>query len=300
MNPKTYPTELRGRWYLQVEKYGKAVTEVCKIFGISRKTYYKWYAHDHQRSSAQYHARRRQPNLKLTHEVCRVVEAQKLRTNYGPLKMRLYLQRRLGLTVSTTILYRFYQRRHLIRRAQKKLPWYQPLAEHIIPQAPGDLVQVDTKYVWLGHRRQYQRTFLDVFTGLQHAVICPTLDAQATVVAFRDAVNTFTFPLRCVQTDNGAENRGTFHQYLIQCGVRHVFIPKSSPQWNGAVERAHGTMDQEFALNPIRPWKTLAAYLHYYNTERIHLGKYCQGRTPLETLQNFQANHPEVLPLSVN
>lgn len=300
MNPTTYPPELRGRWYLQVEKYGKAVTEVCAIFGIARKTYYKWYAHDHQQHSVQYHPWKRQPNLKLTRAVCQVVAAQKRRTNYGPLKMRLYLQRHLGLTVSTTVLYRFYKRQHLIRRPQKKLPWYQPLTEHIVPQAPGDLVQVDTKYVWQGHHRKYQRTFIDVFTGLQHAVVCPTLDAQATVVAFHDAARAFPFPLRCVQTDNGAENRGTFHQYLVQHGVRHVFIPKSSPQWNGAVERAHGTMDQEFALNPHRPWPTLATYLRYYNTERIHLGKYCNGRTPLETLRDFQTLHPEVLPLRVN
>jgi len=42
-----FPPELRGRWYLQVEKHKKSVTEICKIFGISRKTYYKWYKRDH-------------------------------------------------------------------------------------------------------------------------------------------------------------------------------------------------------------------------------------------------------------
>ena len=30
-----YPPELRGKWYLQVEKHGKTVTEVCRTFGIS-------------------------------------------------------------------------------------------------------------------------------------------------------------------------------------------------------------------------------------------------------------------------
>ena len=62
-----------------------------------------------------------------------------------------------------------------------------------------------------------------------------------------------------------AENRGDFHQHLGHKGIAHYFIPKSSPTWDGAVERAHGVIDQEFYLNPTRPWKTLGEYIHFYN-----------------------------------
>ena len=37
------PKELRARWYLQVEKNGRTISEVCSI---SRKTYHKWYNHE--------------------------------------------------------------------------------------------------------------------------------------------------------------------------------------------------------------------------------------------------------------
>jgi len=40
----------------------------------------------------------------------------------------------------------------------------------------------------------------------------------------------------------------------------------------------------------------LAAYLQWYNYERIHLGKYLNGLIPIE---KFQAHH-QVLPLTVN
>jgi hypothetical protein len=66
------------------------------------------------------------------------------------------------------------------------------------------------------------------------------------------------------------------------------------------VERAHGVIDQEFYLNPFRPWKTLNAYLYWYNHERIHLGKYLNGMTPKEKFEQYQSHHPKVLPLSVN
>lgn len=54
------------------------------------------------------------------------------------------------------------------------------------------------------------------------------------------------------------------------------------------MERAHGVIDQEYYLNPQRPWASLADYLHWYNHERIHLGKYLSGLTPTEKLQAYQ------------
>lgn len=296
MNPSVYPKTLRSRWYLLVEKEHRAVTEVCATFGISRKTYYKWYAHDHGRRSPAYRREKRQPNLKLTPDVCTLIETEKQRTNYGPLKMKLLLKRQLGIDVSTTIIYRYYLRKKLIRRPQKRLPWYQPLTDPIIPQRPGELVELDTKYVWLQGTRRYQRTLVDIFTGFQHAVIVDSLEAQNTVVAFEETERIFPFTILGVQTDNGSENRGDFHQYLGRRGIAHYFVPKNSPNWQGAVERAHGVIDQEYYLNPQRPWTSLADYLHWYNYERIHLGKYLNGLIPSEKLQA----HHKVLPLTVN
>lgn len=297
MNPVNYPQDIRFRWYRQVEQVHRSVQEVTVIFGISRKTYYKWYRHDHGQRAPGYRSQKRQPNLKLTPEVCQLIEREKGLTNYGPLKMKLLLWRRLSITVSTTIIYRFYQRKKLIRRPQKKLPWYQPLKEHLIPRQPGDVVQMDAKYVWIEGIRKYQRTFIDVYTGFQHAVITDSLEAQDTVRAFEEAERIFPFPIFGIQNDNGSENRGEFHQYLGKRGIAHYFIPKSSPNWDGAVERAHGVIDQEFYINPLRPWHSLADYLHWYNYERIHLGKYLNGLIPIE---KFQAYQQQVLPLTVN
>lgn len=297
MNTTTYPKELRGRWYLSVEKDHRSITETCRIFGISRETYYKWYRQDHGRTPREYQAPRRQPQLKLTPDVCRVIEQEKRLTNYGPYKMKLLLKRRLDITVSTTIIYRYYKKKGLVRRPQKRLPWYQPLTDPMIPEKPGDIVQIDTKYVWEDGHRRYQRTFVDIYTGFHHAVIVDSLGAQATVIAFEEAEQVFPFAILGVQTDNGPENRGEFHQYLGTRGIAHYFVPKNSPNWQGAVERAHGVIDQEYYLNPLRPWKSLAEYLHWYNHERIHVGKYLKGMTPREKFLSYQS---KVSVLTVN
>jgi transposase InsO family protein len=224
------------------------------------------------------------------------VEKEKGLTNPGPKKLSLMVQRRFGVSISTTVIYRFLKRRNLIQRPQKKLPWYTPLKEKVIPTQPGGVVQMDAKHVWVDNRRKYQRTFVDVFTGYHFAVVVDSMDSHDTVHAFTLAEKYFPFAILSVQSDNGSENRGDFHQYLGTRGITHYFIPKRSPQWNGAVERAHRSIDEEYYRNINRPWNTIREYNRWFNRERIHLGKYLNGLTPHEKYRQWQ----EVSPLGVN
>lgn len=290
-----YPPKVRQKWYFLVEKAGKSVDEVCDWYCISRKTYYKWRRLDF--GSRIYMPRKEHPETKIKGEIRTFIATEKLRINYGPKKMKLLVKRRFGIVISTTAIYKFYKKKGLVRRPQKKLPWYQPLKYPVIPQIPGDVVQVDTKYVWQENKRKYQRTFVDIYTGFHHAVLCDTLESAATARAFEEAEKIFPFKILGVQNDNGSENRGEFHQYLGKRGIAHYFIPKSSPNWDGAVERAHGVIDQEFYLNPTKPWKTLEEYLHWYNYERIHEGKYLNGLIPIEKVEQYLST---VSPLKVN
>src|SRR3989344_613707 len=287
MQPPAYPARIRGKWYFLVEKAGKTVEDVCGLYCISRKTYYKWRAKD--RGSREHIPRKIHPHTKITREIKECIVEEKLRLNYGPNKMRLLVKRRFGIEISTTAIYKLYKKKQLIRRPQKKLPWYKPLKSHIVPRRPGDVVQTDTKYVWINGERKYQRTFIDIFTGFHHAVVVDTLEANDTVRAFEDTERMFPFAILAIQSDNGSENRGDFHVYLGKRGIAHYFIPKSSPNWDGAVERAHGVIDQEFYLRPDRPWKTLQEYLHWYNHERFHEGRYLNGLIPIEKFTKWQS-----------
>ena len=283
-----YRPAIRRKWYFLVDKAGKSVKEVCGLYFISRKTFYKWRGLDLGRRV--YQPKQRQPRTKLTAEIRQFIEEQKLRTNYGPKKMRLLLKRHFVLSVSTTVIYRFYQRRGLIRRPQRKLPWYTPLKAPVVVRKPGDCVQLDLKYVWLEGHRTYQRTFTDVFTGMQYFEYGVTKEDDLTIAAFQGAQAYFPFAILAIQTDNGGEFRGTFHAYLGSLGIAHYFIPKHSPYWNAVVERAHGVIDQEFYLNPLRQWQTPEEYLTYYNYERLHDGKILNGLTPFEKWRYYVNN----------
>lgn len=159
---------MRSRWYAQVDKIGRTVKEVCSIFGISRKTYYKWRKRDLGPKSS-YRAKENHPHLKLTPGVKTFIEKEKLKFNYGPLKMKYLVKWELKIDLSTTLIYRFYYRKGLIRRKQKKLSWYQPLKERVIALKAGANAQMDVQYYWQG-RFFYRFRLVDEKN--KNAVLC--------------------------------------------------------------------------------------------------------------------------------
>lgn len=280
MQTPKYDRTQRIKWYLQVDKYKKSVKEVCQIFGISRKCYYKWRLRDFGKRGNTYSPAKNHPSLKLTWELRKYIEHHKLISNYGPEKMRLLIKKELGMDVSTTIIYRYFKRRKLIRRPQKKLPWYEPMKEKITVRKPGEAVQMDVKYVYPHGKRQYQFSVFDPYTKKYFFHIYSTKESKNAIDVFKRAKRYFGFDILSVQTDNGSEFRGCFHRWLTKKKLPHYFIPKKSPWWNANVERVHKTIDDEFYQNPYRVWKTPYEWLDYYNFKRIHLS--INGLTPQE------------------
>jgi transposase len=293
---------MRFRWYRQVELNGKTIPETCAIFGISKKTYHKWYNRDHGYEGNTYRSRRPHPHTKLTPPIQLAVCEAKTLYNYGPEKMRLYLAEHYEVFVSATAIYKFFRKRKLIRKPQRKQPWYTPMKERYVATRPGENVQLDVKYVPGGTGIwHYQFRFTDTYTNIQYAVDCLDKSAAAAIYALRLARRSFQFPILGLQTDNGSEFRGAFAIYVQRCHIIHRFIPKRSAPWNGKVERANRSIDDEYYLNAGRPWKTLAQYTHWYNHERYHLGKHMHGLTPIQKLQQYLTQlTPETSPLKVN
>lgn len=276
-----YPPKIRKKWYFLVDKAGKTVDEVCALYFISRKTYYKWRKKDVY-DGVRYTPRKTHPHTKITREVASFIKETKQKTNYGPEKMRLAVKRELGVVLSGTAIYRFFKKYKLIKRPQKKLPWYEPMKKKLMVKNKGEGVQLDVKYIYDKGVRQYQFSVFDPYTKCYHFSIFPTRHSRHAVSALKRAEAYFGFKTQSVQTDNGSEFRGDFHVWCTKHNLPHYFIPKKSPWWNANVERVHKTIDDEFYHNPDRYWKNVTEWLEYYNTERIHLS--LGGLTPREKL----------------
>jgi len=86
--------------------------------------------------------------------------------------------------------------------------------------------------------------------------------------------------------------------FLLEKVSSHYFIPKSSPRLETErLKELTKFIYQEYYLNPRKTWKLLEEYLHFYNYERIPLGKYLNGMISIEKLNYYLST---VSPLKVN
>lgn len=104
-------------------------------------------------------------------------------------------------------------------------------------------------------------------------------------------------PLLRILTDRGTEYKGKreHHEYELYLdieNIEHSKIQVRSPQSNGICERLHRTMQEEFYAVAFRRklytsleqlQRDLDGWLDYYNNERPHSGRYCYGKTPMQT-----------------
>ncbi len=107
----------------------------------------------------------------------------------------------------------------------------------------------------------------------------------------------YGIPLMRILTDRGTEycvvrEHYEYQLYLAIENIDHTKTKAKSPQTNGICERFHRTMQEEFYATAFRKkiytnieqlQHDVDVWLQYYNNERPHSGKYCYGKTPMQT-----------------
>ena len=92
----------------------------------------------------------------------------------------------------------------------------------------------------------------------------------------------------------GKPEHHEYELYLNIEGIEHSKTQVRHPQSNGICERLHRTMQEEFYAIAFRKklYDSLAAlqkdldeWMVYYNNERAHSGRYCFGKTPMQTFK---------------
>jgi transposase InsO family protein len=168
---------------------------------------------------------------------------------------------------------------------------------------PGYLGAQDTYYVGTikSIGRIYQQTFIDTYSKVAFAKLYDRKNALVAAEMLNDRVVPFfdqhELPLLRVLTDRGTEYCGNreSHEYQLYLAVENIDHSRTkakSPQTNGICERFHRTIQEEFYSTAFRKklyrsldelQSDLDDWLTEYNTERSHSGKYCYGKTPLQT-----------------
>lgn len=168
---------------------------------------------------------------------------------------------------------------------------------------PGYLGAQDTFYVGTlkGVGRIYQQTFIDTYSKVAFCKLYTMRTAIAAADMLNDKVVPFFeehgIPLLRVLTDRGSEYCGTpeTHEYQLMLALEdidHSRTKAKHPQTNGIAERFHKTVLMEFYKVAFRKkiyssldalQQDLDLWMKEYNEVRTHQGKYCYGRTPMQT-----------------
>ncbi len=170
---------------------------------------------------------------------------------------------------------------------------------------PGYLGAQDTYYVGTikGVGRIYQQTFIDTYSKTVFVKLYDRKNALVAADLLNDRVLPFfeqqEVPLLRILTDRGTEYCGSLqnHEYQLYLAIENIDHTRTKarhPQTNGICERFHRTIQDEFYAIAFRKkiYTTLEQlqtdldeWVEQYNRERTHTGKYCFGRTPLQTFR---------------
>ncbi|BDE06839.1 IS481 family transposase [Vulcanimicrobium alpinum] len=169
-------------------------------------------------------------------------------------------------------------------------------------ECPGYCGAQDTFFVGTmkGVGRIYQQTFIDTYAKVGVA----KLYLDKTPITAADLLNDRVLPLyeeygitlQRILTDRGTEFCGReghpYELYLAIEDIDHTRTKARHPQTNGIVERFHKTMLDEFYRIAFRKTiytsleqlqRDLDAWTEEYNTQRPHQGRWCYGKTPMQT-----------------
>jgi len=297
------------------------VSETCRVFGVSRKTFYKWrnIAAIYGLAALWPKAKRSpaMPNATPTHVIELLLTLAVIEPTLG---CRQYADRLAdrGLQISKSTVQNHLVAHQLGKRHQRlgraaaiavmttgTITDIERESEpfgfcHWAPE-PGALVSVDSFYIGnlKGVGKVYQLTAVDTFTRWAMVwIVAGTVNADLSVQFLARMHRVWTrlgYPIRAVVADNGPEYKASrFCEALAAKDIERIWIPPRSPNHNAIVERFQQTMLNEcwrpafhrLRFNSIRQLQAEAdAWLITYNTRRRNHGNYMNNRRPIDLLQ---------------
>jgi len=271
---------------------GEKMTDVCREFGISRKTGYKIFDRYQQDGPIALSDRSRRPVRyanQLPEQIEKlVVTAKRDKPHWGARKIRELLVRRMAGDVripATSTIHAVLDRHGLVKRARERRPKASgtPLSAGT---APNDLWCVDFK----GEFRLGNARYCYPLTVTDHAsrflLECEALESvreDPVIAAFEHLFRERGLP-GAIRSDNGVPfaspnglyNLSKLSVWWLRLGIAIERIKPGCPTQNGRHERMHRTLKQETTrpagMNFIQQQERFDAFRNEFNTERPHEG----------------------------
>ena len=290
------------------------LSELCRQYGISRKTGYKWIRRFAEHGIDGLNEQSRKPTSSPAQIPYRVQQAiielrQQFQITPGSKKIQVLLARRYPNEVlpSKSTIYNILNRAGLVesqRRRRRVSPYPQPFAP--VSEA-NELWSVDYKGQFKLRNGQwcYPLTVMDHKS--RYLCACDALKGprlKETQVAFTRLFKEYGLPER-IRSDNGVPFASTscgglsrLSIWWIKLGIRPERIKPGKPQQNGQHERMHRTLKKAATLPPSanmkRQQQRFDIFCKEYNEQRPH--ESLQQQTPASQYTHSKRVYPKRLP----
>jgi len=280
------------------EEFG--LPAVKKAYRVSKTTVYRWRKTlaDNQgrtvslipKTTKPEHLRRMETDTRI---VTYIKQLREEHYRLGKQKIKVLLNDycfKLGIkSISASTIGKLIKRNHFFFQKQSRM-YHNPASGHARQKRikrlrvryspkPADFghLQMDTVLKLADGLKVYLYSAIDIKLKFGLSLVYSRLNSFNTLDFFKKVALVYPLAIKSVQTDNGLEFLGVFHQYLAGKGILHYFIYPRCPRINGVVERYQRTIQEEFLepnLDLVHNSKLfndkLADYLLFYNLKRPH------------------------------
>jgi putative transposase len=283
------PMHERMKFIAAVDEEDTSFAELCRTFGISRKTGYKWLDRYEEQGPGGLGTRKsvayRNGNTLSEEQLDAIVGLRREHPTWGPKKLRARLESlgTCGRLPSTSTIGAVLKRHGLVRPRRRRALGPRELTGLTLGERPNDVWCVDFKGDFaLGDRtRCYPLTITDFES--RYLLACTALPSTKEVLArvvFERVFREFGLP-EFIRSDNGVPFSSVgiggltaMCIWWIKLGITPERIEPGHPEQNGRHERMHRTLKAE-ATRPaqydlLAQQRALDRFRHEYNDIRPH------------------------------
>lgn len=289
----------------------KNISQTCRYFGISRKTFHHWAKRYDPRRLGSLEENSRRPKRTRNWEVSRIEEfrilaLRRAHIRYGKMKLRKLYEREHGSPISSWKIQRVIQKHSLyyhpsktlkLRRKRKLNQPKKRITELKKEKREGFLISLDTVVRYWNNQKRYIITAIDTHSKIAFARMYSTKHSKHAADFLHRLYYLLDRKIENIHTDNGSEFALEFREAAKALNLPHYFSRVKTPTDNPFDERFNRTLDEEFIQmgnmteNCVIFNSKLTEWLIEYNFRRPHQSLGYEA--PVE----FHYQHHKVLPM---
>jgi transposase InsO family protein len=309
--PKTIQEE-RLRWVVPIVQKELKLKDVVKVCPHSQRSLERWVAAFKKHGPEGLIPRSTKPKSNPKETPIRIkeriIELRK-QTRKCALKLKWNLEKE-NILIHRNTVHKIIKNEGLVRKYRVRKLKYKYIK---VPLAPGELVEIDVKYVpeKLGNKQYFQFTAIGCATRWRRLEVYDEQTNTNAILFLQKLLRIAPFKIRAVKTDNGFVFTNRYVGYLkssdphnprlhgfdLVCqskNIIHYLIDPGKPAQNGKVERSHRSdqesfYDRHYFKNVDDLRRKIKIWNKYYN-DLEHCG--LNGKSPNEMLKLLTIQEP--------